>query len=416
MRTRLILGLAGALVATGPLSGCDVFTDGIDGPIDIVLSDSLNTQDAVPFLATGVKEGFNEAYDVTALLADGLSDQYIFDRAIPSATFPTFEEIDEGDIDLDNNSVDGSYENINEYRFLADDLLRRADETIEFSDDAEGQEAERLARFTGTFHGGIARYFLATYYALNPGDESVARPGAPINASDLIPADQLYDEALAKLDAAKAFVADEYETRVINTIQARIHLFSGDYAAAAAAAEEGLEPGDPPYLARYNDQSPNAIYSSAGQGRAQYSVSPEFVAISQAGDTRVPVVPVTDGDGNVLGYLQNRYPNQGDPLPFVTWQENNLILAEVALRDDPNDSDEEALDLINANRAAAALGDLDEIDLDGLVDERARELFTLGLRLVDQRRFDLFHLPAGTWQYLPITRSERNANDNLPDV
>jgi hypothetical protein len=51
--------------------------------------------------------------------------------------------------------------------------------------------------------------------------------------------------------------------------------------------------------------------------------------------------------------------------------------------------------------------------MDDLIEEREREFFTQGLRLIDQRRFDIFHLPAGRFQYLPITQSERNQNENL---
>ena len=48
-----------------------------------------------------------------------------------------------------------------------------------------------------------------------------------------------------------------------------------------------------------------------------------------------------------------------------------------------------------------------------LMLERDKELFTMGLRLPDQRRFDAWHLGADTWQYFPITQSERNGNDNF---
>jgi hypothetical protein len=68
----------------------------------------------------------------------------------------------------------------------------------------------------------------------------------------------------------------------------------------------------------------------------------------------------------------------------------------------------DALALVNANRTSHGLADLGSIDLAGLIIEREKELFCTGNRLPDQRRFDLWHLGAGTWQYLPLTMSERN--------
>ncbi len=36
-----------------------------------------------------------------------------------------------------------------------------------------------------------------------------------------------------------------------------------------------------------------------------------------------------------------------------------------------------------------------------LMLEREKELFTMGLRLPDQHRFDTWHLGADTWQFFP---------------
>ena len=68
---------------------------------------------------------------------------------------------------------------------------------------------------------------------------------------------------------------------------------------------------------------------------------------------------------------------------------------------------------MNGVRASHGLSALAAADMDALMLEREKELFTMGLRLPDQRRFGTWHLAGGTWQFLPITQSERNINPNF---
>ena len=87
-----------------------------------------------------------------------------------------------------------------------------------------------------------------------------------------------------------------------------------------------------------------------------------------------------------------------------------MILAEVAVRNSDIPGARSRLDDI---RASHGLGGLGPISMDTITGEREKELFTMGMRLVDQRRFDAWHLDAGTWQYLPLTQNERNQNPNF---
>lgn len=91
------------------------------------------------------------------------------------------------------------------------------------------------------------------------------------------------------------------------------------------------------------------------------------------------------------------------------------MLAEIAVR---NNDMVTARTLINEVRASSNIDPITDavIDIDTIISERDRELSFTGNRLIDQRRTDSFHLPAGTWQYLPITQSERNENPNFDDV
>jgi len=78
-----------------------------------------------------------------------------------------------------------------------------------------------------------------------------------------------------------------------------------------------------------------------------------------------------------------------------------------------NNDAQAALALVNEVRASHNLAALSEVNLDVIYEERDKELFVQGQRLIDQRRFNRWHLPAGTWKYLEITERERLSNPNL---
>ncbi|MGB3544307.1 hypothetical protein [Rubrivirga sp.] len=417
MKHYIHTGLAGLLLLGGAsLTGCDSFVEDIDGPVDRVVGDSLDSQGQIPFLITGVKEGFNDSYDQLATLSDLLADVGQFNPAVQNSTFPTFGEIDRGEIELDNNSNDNAYDAVNEYRFSADDLLRRVNETIEFSDDEDGAEARRAALYSANFHGGVARYFLGTYYSVDgqngaaPISEDQENPSAPI------PTAELYAQADAKLAEAAGLAATDYDRRVINTLRARIALFGGDRDAAANFAQNGLVQTDEPYSGRYTSLSTNAWWIDGGRGRTQISINDRFVDLDSL-DSRslVEIAPPRDaGVDPGPFYRQALYLMNSDPLPFLTWQENALILAEADIFDGGDDND--ARTRINAVRTSRGLADLedgDAIDQDLLIATRDRELFTLGLRLVDQRRFGIFHLGPDKQRFFPLPQTERNANPNI---
>ena len=428
MKKTLFTGLL-AVASLGSLSACDSFVQDIDPPIDLIPSDSLNVQGQVGFLITGVKEGFNDAYDNLAVQSDLLADVGEFNVNVRDSTFPTFGEIDAGAIRLDNNSVDGLYGSINEYRFNADDLLVRAD-AITFTGNAAGAESERSLRFAGNFHGGIARYFLATYFS-----EDGVNGGAPISTDQnapgpVIPAAELYAQADAKLAAAAGLVSGAYDTRVINTLRARIALFSGDRARAGTLAASGLVAGDAPYVANFTAASTNNWWSQAGAGRTQVSINRRFVDYDTVDNRNLVVVtPNASGSDTRTFYRQGLYLTAVEALPFVTWQENSLIRAEAALIG--GSGADAAVAFVNpvlANRGVDTI-DSSLLTQDRLIQVRDRELYTQGQRLVDMRRFNLPFTykvyagppattlgtvtPLGPFRYLPLTETERNNNPNL---
>ena len=85
--------------------------------------------------------------------------------------------------------------------------------------------------------------------------------------------------------------------------------------------------------------------------------------------------------------------------------------AELSLRGFPSGN---ADYLVNEVRESHQIADLNSpVDLNIIYTERNKELFPSGNRLVDERRFNKWHLGAGTWEYLPIPESERDGNPNL---
>lgn len=410
MRKLLVLCLAVGLLT---LPACDSFVEDADSPIDTIEDDLLNDADQVPFQINGVLDMFAETLDDLTVLSDGLSDALFFDQDVPNATFPTYRDTDNGDFTLDNNSVDGVITSLGEYRLLADTLLTRIESIDGLSPDEGGfgdddQDVRSLALYTANLHGGIARYMWGTYFALNPGPESAAQPGGVINRSALIPQAQIYSDAIAKMQTAIDFATDEYQRRLANSLIARTYLFAGDFAQAQQFAQNGLQEGDAPYQALYTatDQDPNSWYTAAGPGRNQFVADDRFAQ----DDPRTPVTPIT-GNSGATYYRQAIYTVRESPITFISWEENALMLAELAIRNGDSDT---ALGLINSVRAVAGVDALEEVDgLQTIIDERDKQLFAQGIRLVDQRRFDIWHLGADTWRFLPITESERNDNPNL---
>ncbi len=392
----LFLGLLLAVI------GCDDFVQEVDPLINQVEDERLNDPTQVTFLTKGVLQRFATTASNMGMLSGGLADELVFDQDLPRATFPSYRDIDAGEITLDNNSVDGLSFNLNEARFFADDLVRRVNE-IEGVD----PEDKRDALYTGYLIGGLTRQYLASYWALNP-DE----PGGVLDAGPFIPAPDMYKLALEKYQQALQFAGDDHDKRVVNTLIARIYLLTGDYANAETFAMQGLQQGDEPFNAQYSVDTPNAYYFGGGNGRIQWIVDfrfNDYITQDPAEANRIKILP-TQGTSGKTYYYQNMFPERESSFPVATWQENLLMLAEIDVRNGNNAS---ALDRINTLRASYGLSALNAVDLDVIYIERDKTLFLTGARLLDEHRFNRWHLAPGKWKYLPITERERSANPNL---
>ncbi len=398
MKTQLLLCLTTLLA--GFLLACSNFVNDVDAPLDINDDESLNDESRVELLITGVQHRFATTYARTVLLADALSDGLVFEQSLPAATSQSFKQIDAGKIRLDNSDITQLFRALGELRFLADDLLVRADH-IQFSDSTLSQRV----LFTGNFYGGIARYFYATYTGISENEG-----GGVINNGPFIPAGMLYNQAIEKFVTASENTTDEYEQRLTNSIIARTYLYNGESARAALFAGDGLQINDPPFQAFYSQDASNSYWSEAGRGNTQFVAHPRFRNFIKEEPLEAQRLTLEPVDVDSMYWRQNQYPAFDSEIDFISWQEIELILAETDLNDNNSAG---AIGHVNGVRAFYGLSSLMQLDVQTLLVEREKTLFLQGIRLVDQRRFNLFHLPVGTWQYLPIPEEERIGNPNF---
>lgn len=416
------------------MNSCADYAQGVARPIDLITDDLLNDESQVQFLTNGVQRQFSLAYAQMTSLAGVHADEFLFDTRVPNATFPTFLDIDLGIIQLDNNSVNNQWTTLGNMRFTADNFAERINK-ITFATPA----ARSAALYTANLYGGIARFWYAAYYGFEPN-----RGGGVINAGPFIPSAAMYDSAVAKFRIALDNASNDLQRRTVNSLIAKTLLAAERYADARTAAQNGLRRGDASLNALYDlgTTISNQWFFDGGRNRTQIIPDPRFARYIAADSLEGRVFPArvvgsaisftgTDAEfiaslssrrlllhgpitaGGLTFHVQGRFPNQDSPMPVITWQENELILAETALRvaNSPND----ALTNVNNVRTFHNLAARTVTNLDSVYIERDKQLFATGMRVIDQRRFNRWHITTtGAWRFLPIGQPERNVNKNLP--
>jgi len=376
--------------------GCNDYVTGIDNFIDKIQDKQLADRTQLTFLQNGLLNSFQQTLDYATVMADGLSDALVFDKKSNfDATFTSFREIDEARlITRNNDSVLGTTMAIGEMRYFADQFLVKIAK-MKFK---PNDPAEKTAKFYGNFFAGVSRYFYAAYIGL---DKKVG--GAPeVNIGVFVPSAKLYEQAVVLIKKSIQF-GDLYQKKMANTMLARIYICQNKYTEADKYVALGLQKGDFPYKAKYSTDAPNNWYIYAGSTRAQWTVAPRFIIYFQDEPKRVPL------EAYQFTFRQNKHPNNTSPITFLSWQENALMKAEIALSKNNNAA---ALKEINSVRSSYKLSALTSVSMDVLLVERDKELFCQGIRLIDQRRHNKFHVDGG-WQYLPIQQAEADTNPNI---
>jgi starch-binding outer membrane protein, SusD/RagB family len=413
--TLLLLRLC-VLCCVGQFStGCTAFVQNVERNPYGITDESNNVERRVPALIVGVRVNFDQSYGSLSLYASMLSDELYTSFTQSLTGQNVLNELDNGTPALREGNAPSEFSKVAKVRILADTLLARVPK-ISFGTPAVSQRLRDEMLYTGHFYGAVSRYLMATYFGLRQREGG----GGVINRSAFIPAAELYQTALAKLDSAKRYTTDDStKRRQIETFMARIYLFLGQYDNAEQAAGRGLSFSDKPLEAiflteirTYDFGNPWINYNFVKIDTVAFA-DRRFLAYAAQDSLearRVPVRSVVLRGTGGLQYTQARYTRRDSPIPFLTWQENELMLAECNIRRGAAAS---GLENINRVRAFYGIKPLQTATLETIIVERDKELFCTGMRLPDQRRFNRWHLGAGTWQYLPIPQSERDLNPNL---
>jgi len=159
-------------------------------------------------------------------------------------------------------------------------------------------------------------------------------------------------------------------------------------------------------------------------------------------DERLPLWERGIRGGEALAYQNDRFQRE-DIFPIIDWREMELILAEVAI--DAGDIGTAVTHINNVREYHGldpyTIDDMNNYDnekggastmywpdfygrnsvhntnitgpLGLLIEERDKTLWMKGTRIVDQTRFDLWHMESTTWRLLPVPLEERIKNPNI---
>jgi hypothetical protein len=303
----------------------------------------------------------------------------------------------------------GVYGPLQQARVIAEDAITR----IEGWSDAEVPlRTEKLA--TLAVYAAYARTLLGEAFCEMAIDVGPLMTPAEVLES----AEARFTEAIAYAQAANA-------PAILNMARvgrARVRLNLGK--TAEALADATLVPQGFAAESRHSGSDPTRFNKVYGDNYIDgfISVSLEFVGLTFGGvaDPRVVVVPGTKkGHDQSDIYLQTKYTAYTSPIRIASWEEAQLIIAEIQ-------GGQTAVDIINALHTAAGLPAFSSTDpiaiRDQVREERRRELFLEGHRLNDMIRWSIpfatgqspySGVTYGTTTCMPLPQRERDANPNF---
>lgn len=378
-----------ALGLAAVLAGCDLDELIEVDPVDQVPVEGLIEPGNAELLVNGAIADFECAYgayvalsgvvagelvDATQTASRWHAERRVLSSSVNQEQYGTFETC----------QALGLYIPLSKARWSAENIL----DALESWTDAE------LAEFDFDRQDLIAKAAVYTGYSyalLGEGFCSMA-----IDLSDEKQPEEMFQRAIDNFTTALTAAEAAANTDIANMSRvgrARAYLNLGqgaDAAADARAVPAGFE-----YVAETQadfTERNNRIFAQSGPdpvGGNALSVGPQYVEHQHFGsaDPRVPVSELirTTADGTDL-YWQLKYEGLDDPLPLATYDEAQLIIAEV-------ERGSTAVDVINAFHDAAGLPPFASSDdaaiLEHVIEERRAELWLEGHRFNDIERFDL---------------------------
>ena len=368
--------------------------------VDVATPASLKGATALPILLGGAVATFHATYIGTGNVNESSGQigysGLLSDELRSSDTFPTRNQVDQRNIQLDNSSNEAQFILLSQARASAD---RASSSYQQFGADQSGMGlAYALAGYT--------RVLFGENYCSGVPLSTLTEGGATEYGKPLTTA-EMFQGAIAKFDtalAASAIVnaaASDTATRSIKYLalvgKARAQLDLGQYADAAATAQLVATPGW-----RYNVSSSittsgeyNGMYTFNQNTQRLTLVDKEGINgldfLSSGDSIRVKWVDAkeTGFDNSTPLYLQQKYTTRSSPAVLASYIEAQLIVAEADYQ--AGNYLTGALPILNALRTSAGLTPLaaaatPAAQVDQIFRERAFWMYLTSHRLGDLRR------------------------------
>ncbi|HEX2078928.1 MAG TPA: RagB/SusD family nutrient uptake outer membrane protein [Longimicrobium sp.] len=427
-----------ALVALLGLGACDALDDllSVDKPATVpaeVIDDPLKAQ----LMVNGAIADFECALGAYVVMAGIIGEEFI-DATQTADRWPyDRREVQPGDARYATSNCQniGVYTPLSTARYSADQALQRL--TTWTDDQLPGMNRQRLIATAAAYAG-------YSYLLLGEGFCSAAVDGGP----ELTPqqmfalAEERFTQAIAAAAAASAVpgqtaaqLAEDQSLRnmaLVGRARARLNQSTATPAKLALAGQDAaLVPSTFSRLSGASagdERRYNRVFAQNNQGNL-VAVGTRYRGLTVNG-VADPRVVATDAGRNATDgtriWVQGKYSALTSGIPIATYDEAQLILAEVQLRSGQPGT---AVNTINALRARAGVGaygggtSADEV-MALLIEERRRELFLEGHHLYDAIRFNLALQPAtgtafpkgglyGSTKCLPLPNVERFNNPNI---
>ncbi|HEX7118979.1 MAG TPA: RagB/SusD family nutrient uptake outer membrane protein [Longimicrobiales bacterium] len=278
----------------------------------------------------------------------------------------------------------GIYTPLSRARWSADNILQHLQEWT----DEQVPDRQRLIA-TAAAYAGYSRVLLAEGFCTVAGIN---------NGPELTP-EQVLQNAIERfntaIEAAQGLGDGDPLLNFAYMGRARAYLGLGNGAAAVADAQR-IPPGF--VYGMSADTAPgrrvNRVFAQSGTntlgGGNALTVAPAYRALQHMGvaDPRVPVIDAGFEDEGVAIFWQAKYPTRNTPIPIASYDEAQLIIAEV-------EGGATAEAIINDFHTAAGLPAFDATGLSDaeilahVIEERRSELWLEGHRFHDIRRHEL---------------------------